>query len=498
MTADHTEVLIAGAGPTGLLLAGDLAASGVPVAVLERRDGESNLSRAFAVHARTLEQLDARGLADELISTGHRLNRLGLFGRVNVDLSRLPSRFPFLLITPQYNTERLLERRARSLGAQIIGGTQVTGVSQEADGVQVHARGADGAAATFRASYLVGADGMRSAVRTALGLPFPGRSVLRSVVLADVRLSQPPPDILAVNASDAGFAFLAPFGDGWYRAIAWNRHHQLPDSEPADLDEIRQITRQALGSDFGMHDPRWMSRFHNDERQVPSYRSGRVFLAGDAAHVHSPAGGQGMNTGLQDAANLSWKLAAAVQGTAGPGLLDTYHAERYPVGRFVMRLSHGLMRMALLKSGPLRQALALAGGAATHIRPVDGQAARAISGIGISYHAPAGSHRLAGHRAPDIPLVGGRSPRLYEALREGSFVLLTAAEAPSLLARWPGRVQLEVPGPLPARMILVRPDGYIAWATDDQDPARRDADLRQALIRWFGAPAGQAAAYGRS
>ena len=498
MTADHTEVLIAGAGPTGLLLAGDLASADVPVTVLERRDRESNLSRAFAVHARTLEQFDMRGLADELISTGHRLDRLGLFGRVTVDLSRLPSRFPFVLISPQYNTERLLERRARSLGARIIGGTEVTGLSQDAGGVQVQARGADGTASAFRASYVVGADGMRSAVRTALGLPFPGRSVMQSVMLADVRLAQPPPDILTVNATEAGFAFLAPFGDGWYRVIAWNRHHQLPDTEPADLDEIRQITRQALGSDFGMHDPRWMSRFHNDERQVPSYRSGRVFLAGDAAHVHSPAGGQGMNTGLQDAANLSWKLAAAAQGTADPGLLDTYHAERYPVGRFVLRMSHGLTQVALLKSGRLRDALALAGGAAAHIGPVTGRAARVISGIGIAYHAPPGAHHLAGRRAPDIPLAGSAHARLYEALRGGSFVLLTAAQPPSLLAMWPGRVRLEIPGPTPARMILVRPDGYVAWATDEPDPAARDAALRGALTRWCGAPAGQEAAYERS
>ena len=156
------------------------------------------------------------------------------------------------------------------------------------------------------------------------------------------------------------------------------------------------------------------------------------------------------------------------------------------------------MRVALLKSGPLREALALAGGAAAQFGPAAGQAARAISGIGISYRAPAGSHRLAGHRAPDIPLVGGRSPRLYEALRGGSFVLLTAADAPSLLSRWPGRVRLEVPGPVLSRMILVRPDGYIAWATDDQDPARRDAALHRALTQWCGAPAGQVAAYGRS
>jgi len=240
-----------------------------------------------------------------------------------------------------------------------------------------------------------------------------------------------------------------------------------------------------------------MSRFHNDERQVPSYRSGRVFLAGDAAHVHSPAGGQGMNTGLQDAANLGWKLAAVVRGTADPGLLDIYHAERYPVGRFVLRMSHGLLRLALLKSGRLREALAMGGSAATHIRPLVGKATQAVSGIGIAYHASPGAHPLAGRRAPDIPLVGGAHSRLYEALRGGSFVLLTVAPPPAL-AMWPDRVRLETPGPSPAGMILVRPDGYVAWATDEQEPDMREAALRRALTQWCGLPADQATARGRS
>jgi 2-polyprenyl-6-methoxyphenol hydroxylase-like FAD-dependent oxidoreductase len=364
------EVLIVGAGPTGLLLAGDLAAAGVAVTVLERRAQESELSRAFAVHARTLEALDSRGLADELIATGHTVSRIGLFDPVDLDLSRLPSRFPFLLVTPQHHTERLLERRARELGVHINGGSEVTGVRQDADRVELDVRMADGSVQVRRGSYAVGADGVHSAVRRALGLPFPGRSVLRSVMLADVRLADPPADILRANASKEGFAFIAPFGDGWFRIIAWNREDQVPDSEPVGLEEVRGVTRQALGTDFGMHDPRWMSRFHNDERQVPRYRSGRVFLAGDAAHVHSPAGGQGMNTRMQDAANLGWKLAAVVRGWADDALLDTYHAERYPVGRRVVRMSHGLLRVGLLQPGPLRRSLALAGTALGRLRPV--------------------------------------------------------------------------------------------------------------------------------
>jgi 2-polyprenyl-6-methoxyphenol hydroxylase-like FAD-dependent oxidoreductase len=488
MTSESTEILIAGAGPVGLLLAGDLAAAGVPVTVLERRDQTSNLSRAFAVHARTLEMLDARDQADELVGTGQKLDHLGLFGTVQIDLSRLPTRFPFVLSTPQYETERVLAQRARSAGATILGGHEVTGLSQDADHVRVDVRAPDGSANTRLASYLVGCDGAGSTVRHAVGLPFPGRSVLRSVMLADVRLSSPPPDILQINAVDAGFAFIVPFGDGWYRVIAWNRHREVPDTEPVDLEEVREITRQALGSDFGMHDPRWMSRFHNDERQVPHYRSGRVFLAGDAAHVHSPAGGQGMNTGLQDAANLSWKLAAVARGWADDGLLDTYHAERYPVGRLVLRMSGGILRLALVPSGTLRRSLALIGDAAAHVRPVADRAARSLSGIGISYGARPGSHPLAGRRMPDVPLAAGRG-RLYELLRSGRFVLLTADEQPDGTGPWAGRVEVAARTRPRPRLILVRPDGYVAWATDQADAASRDVELRQALTRWCGTPA---------
>lgn len=281
-TSGTLDVLVVGAGPTGMLLAGDLAAQGLSVTLVERRPQETgNMTRAFAVHARTLELLGTRGLADELIATGTLLTRLRLFGRLSLDLSRLRTRFPYLLITPQYEVERLLERRARTAGVTFRYGTELLGLSQSADRDTVTAeiQDTDGTRSTLEATYLVGTDGVRSAVRHTLGLPFPGESVIRSIVLADVRLAEEPPSLLTVNGVGDAFAFIAPFGDGWYRVMGWNRTRQASDSEPVELDELRETARLAFGTDYGMHDPRWISRFHSDERQVPAYRTGRVFLA---------------------------------------------------------------------------------------------------------------------------------------------------------------------------------------------------------------------------
>jgi 2-polyprenyl-6-methoxyphenol hydroxylase-like FAD-dependent oxidoreductase len=432
------------------------------VTVLERRGEESNLTRAFGVHARTLEHLDARGLAGELIAMGAPVRRLRLFERIQIDLSRLPTGFPFLLITPQYNVERLLEKRAAEAGAHIVRGAQVTALRQDADGVDLTVDGA-----TLRADYVVGADGVHSVVREALGLPFPGKSVLTSIMLADVRLAQAPEDVLAVNAVGDAFAFVAPFGDGWYRIFAWDRRHQVPDTAPVTLEEIRAVTRRALGTDFGLHEARWTSRFHSDERQVPHYRVGRVFLAGDAAHVHSPAGGQGMNTGLQDAANLGWKLAAAVGGQAPEGLLDTYETERHPVGKLVLRSSGTIIRMAKIKSGAGRLARDVLGAGALRLPPVARKAAGAISGIGIDYPgAP---------RAQDIPLRDSR--RLYEALRDGKYVLVAPDEAKPAIDGAHDRVELAAPADPATSWTLVRPDAHIAWRGD---ASGLDAALRKA------------------
>ncbi|MEU3500555.1 FAD-dependent monooxygenase [Streptomyces hundungensis] len=502
--ATTIDVLVVGAGPTGLLLAGDLAAAGLSVTVVERRArGISNMTRAFAVHARTLEMLDARDLAEELVKGGTTIDHMDMFGRVALDLTRLRSRFPFLLVTPQYQVERLLERRAVAEGVHFRYDAELLTLRQDGDSVYAELRqgagggpgagagaggeagsasaaGAGGAdregAVTLRARYLVGTDGVRSGVREALGLPFPGAAVIRSIVLADVRLDREPDAMLTVNGSGDSFAFIAPFGDGYYRVMGWNRERQVPDTTPVELDELRAIAREAFGADYGLHDARWISRFHSDERQAPSYRVGRVFLAGDAAHVHSPAGGQGMNTGLQDAANLSWKLAAVLRGrTADPeALLDSYETERHPVGATVLRSSGALVRLAMAHNPLQRAVRSLAIGVLGAVRPAADKALGTISGIGISYRAERGAHPLTGKRAPDLDLARGR---LYELLRRGEFVLVTPpageVEAPRGVvgAHWrSGR----------GDSLLVRPDGYVAWAGEDP------AALRTALVRWTG------------
>ncbi|MFJ5675967.1 FAD-dependent oxidoreductase [Streptomyces sp. NPDC093097] len=511
-TGRDADVIVVGAGPTGLLLAGDLAEAGLSVALLERREhAAGKLSRALAVHARSLEQLDARGLADELVAGGHRLDRLEVFGKATLPAARLRSRFPFVLITPQYEVDRLLLRRARQAGVTFRFGTEVRGLDQDADGVTVRFRaalgedgGADGGAdggprggapggvGSLRAAYAVGTDGARSAVREAIGLPFPGKAVVRSVVLADVRLARTPETPFAVRATDDAFGLIASFGDGWHRVIGWSRHAQAADDAPVTLEDIREVARLAFGTDYGLHDARWLSRFHSDERQAPAYRVGRVFLAGDAAHVHSPAGGQGMNVGLQDAANLGWKLAAVLRGHAPDGLLDSYHAERHPVGKEVLRSSGALIRLALVRSGPGRALRDVGMRLLMGLRPVPRRAIGRVSGIDVAYRAERGAHRLAGRRAPDVCLAGGG--RLYELLRQGRFVLITPE----------GELPAGAPLPAPDRVVtaswasgrrtalLVRPDGHIAWASDATATAERAAALRTALAHWTGAATGPA------
>jgi 2-polyprenyl-6-methoxyphenol hydroxylase-like FAD-dependent oxidoreductase len=467
-TRPTTDVLVVGAGPTGLLLAGDLAAAGVPVTVVEKRpEGLSNLTRAFAVHARTLEVLDARGVADELVRTGRPLRHLRVFDRLEVRLDGLPTRFPFVLVTAQYEVERLLRRRAEEAGAVFRHDTTVTGLTQDLDGVSVQIVGPDGPS-TVRTTYVVGADGVRSTMRDLVGIEFPGHTVIRSMVLADVRLADPPEDVLAVASRDDALGFLAPFGDGWYRFIGWAGERDLDD--PVDLDEVRALARSTLGTDHQMVELRYGSRFAADERQAPTYRSGRVFLAGDAAHAHSPAGGLGMNTGLQDAANLAWRLAAVLHG-ADESVLDAYQAERHPVGKQVLRASGTILRLATRPGRAVAAARRLLTTVISHLPAARRRAAGMISALDVAYAGPRGSHRLVGRRVPDLPLEpGADGARLAEALRAGRFVLVRPADGgtsgaePALV---PG--EIDVAERVTVRRadgnpttLLVRPDGYLA------------------------------------
>lgn len=480
----QTQVLVVGAGPTGLMLAGDLAAQGIECTVIEKRPEISTLTRAFAVQARTLELLDARELADPLVATGVEVDELAvLFESLVVDLSALPSRFPFLLITPQYETERLLARRATRLGATIRRGLTVTGVRQDANSVEVDLLDRNGVTTNHRAEWVIGADGVNSTVRQVLRAPFPGKTVVSSVMLADVQLTDPPETELTFDRGSAGFFFVVPFGDGWFRVIAWNRDRQQPDDAPVDLEEVRDVLIRVAGTDFGLAEARWLSRFHSDERQVPRYRIGRVFLAGDAAHAHSPAGGQGMNVGLQDAANLSWRLAATIKGHAPANQLDGYHAERHPAGKAALRSSGTLLRLAVAET-PFWQRANWMLETFSRVAHVPDRVVRQISGIGLHYPRPLGAHRLTGTRVADDSLtVHGTPTRVYATLRTGRFLLILppqSSHAP--MEAWRDRVILgtsTVPGTT-AR--LIRPDGYIAWAGDRPDAG----EVRAALARWCG------------
>lgn len=486
-----TDVVVVGGGPTGMLVAGDLARAGRSVTVLEQRERPSPLSRALVVHARTLEALDQRGLAGELVATGTTAPGLRLLGVVEVHLGGLPSPFPYLLVTPQTNVDRLLERYALDHGAAVVRGAAVTALTQDAEGVRVTARTATGEE-VYRAAYVVGADGAHSSVRELVGQGFPGHAVLGSIMLADARLADPPREVLTIDASGDGFAFIAPYGDGRFRITTWDRSNQAGDHAPLAEEDIRRSLERASGTDFGLGDVTWLSRFHSDERQVASYRVGRVLLAGDAAHVHSPAGGQGMNTGIQDAANLAWKLAEVLDcpSAGADAVLDTYHSERHPVGRMALRTSGVMIRLVTVRSRPLCRLRTAALTALLRRPSMADHAARSISGVGIEYARSPGEHRLVGRRAGDLPLRGDDDPgrrRLFAALRAGGFVLVLAAStgeepAAAVRARADGRpvrvVQRTDRGP----GLLVRPDGHVAWA--GTTAAGGGGGWTDALDRW--------------
>ncbi len=474
------QVLVVGAGPTGLALAGELALAGVHCTVLERRAAESNLTRAFAVHARTLELLDSRGLADELLGRGVSLREIQGLPGTTLDLSELDSRYPMMMIAPQSATESVLRERAERLGVDIVRGAEVIGLRQDATAVQVDVRGQSGTE-TYRADYLVGCDGAHSRVRDLVGIGFIGKQYATHIILADVPLAEPPDEALFGRNSSDGLVVVVPFADKWFRVILWDRRREdVPLDEPVTTEELRDGLRRIAGTDLGMGTPRWSSRFLSERRQAERYREGRVFLAGDAAHVHSPMGGQGMNTGIGDAMNLGWKLAAELHGTAPDWLLDSYQSERHQVGAEVLALTDGFNAMVLSSSRIGARLRPLLMRAVLKVGPTRRRLLGRLSQLGIRYPAGQGSHRLVGRPVRDVATEGGR---LYEVLRSGRFVLLSETDGLDL-EPWTGQiiaVRPSTPGQSPA-VQLIRPDGYVAWAASRSDPA----EIEAAIEHWCG------------
>lgn len=480
----RVDVLVVGAGPTGLTAAGDLARRGRSVVVLERWPDVNPSSRAFATMARTLEVLDARGLADDVLATSHRSPGVSIFAGARIDLTHLRSEFQFVAVTPQTNVDHALAGYAVSQGAQILRGVEVIALEPDSDGVTVTARPKDDDdpdhRATWRADYVIGADGAHSTVRDLIGVGFPGKTILSSIVLADVKLADGTGDGgLTLASSRERFAFLAPYGrvdaDGsWYRAMVWERSHQVPDGEPVEPAEVIDVLNRATGRDLGVRGIGWLSRFHCDERQVAQYRYGRVFLAGDAAHVHSPMGGQGMNTGIQDAANLAWKIDAVLAG-APDDVLDTYHAERHPIGKRVLAQSGLMARGVTLHPRIARGMRNLLAPRLLRRPRVRDTVAGSFAGTELRYPHERGQDRLVGTRATEIPLLQGKLTHLQ---RSAGFVLIREnGEEPVAV---PGLVEAERADAGPA--VLVRPDGYIAWVGESSD---REGWMA-VLHRWVG------------
>ncbi|MEU5875327.1 FAD-dependent monooxygenase [Glycomyces sp. NPDC047369] len=480
-TAARTQVAITGAGPTGLMLACELRLAGVDVLVLEREHARRTVeSRAGGLHARTLEVLDQRGLADRFLERGRR--RPGAhYAGLPLDLADLPTRFPYLLLLMQSEVERLLEERALETGASILRGAELAGFGQDGDGVTLGL--ADGT--SLRADYLVGCDGGRSTVRRLARIGFPGTPATMTAMLGDVHLTDPPErEIFQERRADGSFSVLK-FGPDWYRVIT-NEFDRVRDrDDPVTLDVLSAAMRKIAGTDFGMHSPRWLSHHGDAARQADRYRDRRVLLAGDAAHVHFPAGGQGLNTGVQDAVNLGWKLAAVVRGQAPDSLLDTYGAERHPVAARVLqntRAQTALWRVDDHTSA-LRDTMA-------DLLGVDGVRTRLageITAIDTRYPMP-GSDDLLGRRMPDLDLEGGR---VSDLLHRGRAVLLDLAGLRGLeavAAGWTGGADLvraRPAAPFGADAVLIRPDGHVAWAA--RPGAEPDLDaLRAALATWLG------------
>jgi len=490
-------VVIAGGGPSGLMLAGELALARVDVAIVERRASQ-NLpgSRAGGLHSRTIEVLDQRGIADRFLAEGQTA-QVAAFAGTPFDISDFPTRHPYGLGLWQKHIERILAGWVGELAVPIYRRREVTGIAQDDTGVDVELSGGQ----SVRAEYLVGCDGGRSLVRKAAGIDFPGWDPTTSALLAEVEMAEEPE--LGIRRTPSGMHALGKVeyeikdGEVVYKeggtVGVMLTESEVGTSEPT-LRDLSEGLIAVYGTDYGIHSPTWISRFTDMTRQAAAYRDRRVLLAGDAAHVHSPIGGQGLNTGVQDAVNLGWKLAQVVHQTAPESLLDTYHAERHPVAARVLR--NTMAQVALRRPDERIEALRDTVSELLSMDEPRRRFAAMMSGLDIHYDLGPG-HPLLGRRMPDLDLVTSSGPlRVFTLLHDARPVLLNLGEPGGFdITPWVDRVQMidakyvgpwELPvlGAVTApTAVLIRPDGYVAWVGD-----RTHLGLTDALTTWFGSP----------
>lgn len=488
--ANYHEVLVVGAGPTGLMLAAELALAKVDVAIVERRASQHLIgSRAGGLHSRTIEVLDQRGIADRFLAQGQVAQVAG-FAWIRLDISDFPTRHAYGLALWQNRIESILADWVGELGVPIYRGREVTGMSQDDTGVDIVL--SDGGA--MRADYLVGCDGGRSLIRKTAGIEFPGWDPTISCLIAEAELTEEPE--WGLRHDDNGIHSFSRTDDGnRVRLLVTEREViSFRDGNEPSLRDVSAALITVYGSDYGVHSPRWISRFTDMTRQAASYRDQRVLLAGDAAHVHFPVGGQGLNIGVQDAVNLGWKLAQVVKKISPDSLLDTYHAERHPIATRVLRDT--MAQSALLRRDDRIDALRETVSQLLQIEEARRRLAATMSGLEVHYDL-GGGHPLLGRRVPDLDLRTADGPlRVFTLLHDAQPVLLNLGEpgSPDITA-WADRVrqidaaysgawELPAIGTVDApTAVLIRPDGYVAWVG-----MLSLQGLTEALTKWFGPP----------